>query len=147
MLHNASMASADLPPTASEVDELRASWTLLNERERLAAFAALPRDLADDLFMSLESWDQYELLQALPEGEKRIWMRLLPPDDAADLVQNAPHEQRTHLLQLLDDATRREVTALLAYQEDQAGGLMSPRFARLRPDMTVDEAISYSSAS
>ena len=34
-------------------------------------------------------------------------------------------------------------TALLAYKEDEAGGLMSPRFARLRPDMTVDEAISY----
>lgn len=33
--------------------------------------------------------------------------------------------------------------ALLAYQEDAAGGLMSPRFARLRPDMTIDEAISY----
>jgi magnesium transporter len=33
--------------------------------------------------------------------------------------------------------------ALLAYAEDDAGGLMSPRFARLRPDMTVDEAIAY----
>ncbi len=33
--------------------------------------------------------------------------------------------------------------ALLAYAEDDAGGLMSPRFARLRPDMTVDEAVSY----
>ena len=143
MLHNASMASADLPPTASEIDELRASWPLLNDRERLAAFAAMPRDLADDLFLSLDSRNQYELLLALPEGERRIWMRLLPPDDAADLVQNAPQAQRTQLLELLDDVTCREVTALLAYQEDQAGGLMSPRFARLRPDMTVDEAISY----
>jgi magnesium transporter len=35
------------------------------------------------------------------------------------------------------------VVALLAYAEDDAGGLMSPRFARLRPDMTVDEAIAY----
>jgi magnesium transporter len=39
--------------------------------------------------------------------------------------------------------TRREVTALLAYSEDNAGGLMSSRFIRLRPDMSVDEAISY----
>ncbi len=30
----------------------------------------------------------------------------------------------------------REVGALLAYAEDEAGGLMNPRFARLRPDMT-----------
>jgi magnesium transporter len=35
------------------------------------------------------------------------------------------------------------VTALLAYAEDEAGGLMNPRFARVRPDATVDEAISY----
>src|SRR6185503_6189325 len=37
----------------------------------------------------------------------------------------------------------REVTALLAYSEDNAGGLMNPRYVRVRPDMTVDEAISY----
>jgi magnesium transporter len=35
------------------------------------------------------------------------------------------------------------VIALLAYKEDEAGGLMNPRFARLRPDTTVDVAISY----
>src|SRR5581483_7358734 len=29
------------------------------------------------------------------------------------------------------------------YAEDRAGGLMSPRYARVRPDMTVDEAITY----
>jgi Mg/Co/Ni transporter MgtE len=44
---------------------------------------------------------------------------------------------------LLDPATRGEVTALLAYAEDAAGGLMNPRYARLRPDMSVDEAITY----
>ena len=31
----------------------------------------------------------------------------------------------------------------MAYKQDVAGGLMSPRFARVRPDMTVDEAIVY----
>ncbi len=39
--------------------------------------------------------------------------------------------------------TRKEVTALLAYEEDEAGGLMSTRYARLRPQMTADEAISF----
>ena len=69
--------------------------------------------------------------------------RVLAPDDAADLIQLAPEAQRAQLLDMLDTATRQEVTALLAYKEDQAGGLMSPRFARLRPEMTVDEAIGY----
>jgi magnesium transporter len=74
-------------------------------------------------------------------------MRLLAPDDAADLIQEAIQEagseQRDELLSLLDEPTRKEVIALLAYNEDEAGGLMNPRFARLRPEFTVDVAISY----
>lgn len=75
--------------------------------------------------------------------ERLVWVRLLPLDDAADFVQAAPAEEREGLLALLDDAARREVTALMAYSEDVAGGLMNPRFVRLRPELTVDEAISY----
>jgi len=70
-------------------------------------------------------------------------MRLLAPDDAADLTQAAPPEYKDQLLALLDERTRKEVNALLAYAEDEAGGLMNPRFARVRPDSTVDEAIGY----
>jgi magnesium transporter len=70
-------------------------------------------------------------------------MRQLPPDDAADLCQQAAPEARDELLRLLDEPTRREVSALLTYAEDEAGGLMSPRYVRLRPDMSVDEAIKY----
>jgi magnesium transporter len=47
------------------------------------------------------------------------------------------------VLALLEENMRREVTALLKYAEDDAGGLMNPRYARLRPEMTVDEAIRY----
>jgi magnesium transporter len=83
------------------------------------------------------------LVLAVFPGERRIWMRLLAPDDAADLLQHAPEEQKPGLLGDLDETTRNEVSALLAYKEDATGGLMNPRFARLRPDMSVDEAISY----
>ncbi len=125
------------------IDRLLESWPHLSRRERLAAFQALPREMADDFFLELNSRRQYDLIQALPAGEHRIWLRLLAPDDAADLVQLAPDSERPALLSQLDETAKREVTALLAYKEDAAGGLMSPRFARLRPEMTIDEAISY----
>ena len=80
---------------------------------------------------------------ALPPGERRLWMRLLAPDDAADVIQEAPADQREVLLSLLDDITHREVKGLLAYAEDEAGGLMNTRYSRLRREMTVDEATSY----
>src|SRR5690606_22406323 len=87
--------------------------------------------------------EQAPLLREMPLLERRLWFRSLAPDDAADVIQYVPEEERQDFLGLLDEMTRREVTALLAYAEDVAGGLMSPRFARLRPEMTVDEAIRY----
>ncbi len=126
--------------SGSELQEL---WSSLSIGARLEAFKALSRAEAEDCFWNLSAPDQVELLLALPAVERRGWMRLLAPDDAADAVQAAPEEERDGLLALLDDLARKEVTALLAYAEDQAGGLMSPRFARVRPDMTADEAISY----
>jgi magnesium transporter len=116
---------------------------LLSTGDRLAAFNLINRAGAEDLFLRLTASDQAALLLAMSEADRRLWLRLLPPDDAADLIQAAGPGQRESLLALLDDSTRREVTALLAYAEDQAGGLMSPRYARLRPEMSVDEAIAY----
>ena len=127
----------------STIHQLLDKWPQLSKAERLKSFQSFPRDQADDLFLELNSREQYELVQALPQGERRIWLRLLAPDDAADLIQIAHERERPELLNELDETARREVNALLAYKEDAAGGLMSPRFARLRPEMTIDEAISY----
>jgi magnesium transporter len=128
---------------ALSLAEIRDAWPLLTAADRIQAFELLPRDEAEDLFFGLDAREQVQLLLGLPQREQRSWMRSLPPDDAADLLQESPAERREPLLCLLDDPTRREVTALLTYAEDNAGGLMNPRYARLRPDATVDEAISY----
>jgi len=124
-------------------EELRDAWAALDPAERVEGFRLLPASEAEDLFFSLTAREEWEVLKALPPAERQLWMRQLPPDDAADVLQEAPEEEREALLRLLDEPTRREVNALLAYAEDEAGGLMSPRYVRLRPEMTVDEAISY----
>ncbi len=132
------------PPVSQiEPSELREAWALLLPAERMESFVLLSRVDAEDLFLSLPARDQLELLEQWSPAERRSWMRLVPPDDAADVIQCAPVEDRASLLALLDEATNKEVQALLAYAEDQAGGLMSPRYARVRPEMTVYEAISY----
>jgi magnesium transporter len=130
-------------PDALSAEELTEAWAILDEHERLEGFRLLAPSEAEELFLGLEARDQLALLQVLPPRERQIWIRQLPPDDAADLVQEAPEEIREPLLALIDAETRKEVTALLAYAEDEAGGLMSPRYARLRPEMRVDEAIAY----
>jgi magnesium transporter len=123
--------------------EIRDIWNLLSQPDRIQAFLLLPRDEAEDFFFSLPARDQADILLGVPTREQRSWIRSLPPDDAADLIQAAPLDKRDALLGLLDDPTRREVTALLAYSEDNAGGLMNPRYLRMRPEISVEEAVAY----
>lgn len=123
--------------------DLRDAWTALSPGERIEGFTELDRAEADDFFIGCAAHEQASLLQTMPPPERRLWLRLLAPDDAADVLQILDPEERGDMMKLLDESSRREVSALMAYEEDAAGGLMSPRFARLRPDMTVDEAIRY----
>jgi magnesium transporter len=148
--HNPGPAQAEAPPRAPllpgdrfDVDELRAAWPVLSPDERVAGFELLDREQATEFFLERTARGQAQIIQNLPPGERRLWVRLLPPDDAADVLQEIPAEERGPLLDLLDPVARREVSALLAYAEDDAGGLMSPRFARVRPELTVDEALAY----
>jgi magnesium transporter len=123
--------------------ELYDAWPVLSLAERVEGFELLQRDDADNFFLQLGTRARAEPLMALPIGERRLWMRMLAPDDAADLIQEAPGDQRENILSLLEDPMRREVKGLLDYAEDEAGGLMNTRYSRLRADMTVDEAVSY----
>jgi magnesium transporter len=125
------------------VEDLRDAWRLLDAAERIEGFRLLGREDAQEFFGALPSAEQLQLIEQSSATERRHLLRMLAPDDAADLLQELPDEQRQPLLGLYDDVTRREVASLLAYREDVAGGLMNPRFARVRPDMTVEEAILY----
>ncbi len=118
-------------------------WPQLTDQQRKAKFQSLTRTDAEELFLNLSAANQAELISDLTNLEIRSWLRLLAPDDAADLLQEVDSDKKEELLSLLDPQTKREVSALLAYAEDKAGGLMNSRFIRLRPNMNVDEAISY----
>lgn len=124
-------------------ETLEEQWRSLAIEERPTLFRQLSSAQASEFFLGLSSADQAQLVLHLSRAEGRIWTRLLPPDDVADLLQAAPLEERPALEAMLDENKRREVAALLLYEEDVAGGLMSPRFARVRPDVAVEVAIRY----
>jgi magnesium transporter len=127
----------------SPTEQLWERWEALSRSQRAQQFRALRTGEKADFFLELSAHDQSDLLLDLPQEQRHVWMRLLAPDDAVDVIQEIGPERREEMLSLLDEPTRKEVIALLAYNEDEAGGLMNPRFARLRPESSVDEAISY----
>jgi magnesium transporter len=123
--------------------DVRDSWLLLSRADRALAFQLLSREHAGDFFLTLPPIDQAELLAGMPAAEKRTWIRALPPHDAAHVIRAAGDRLGRMLLSLLDEPTRHEILGLLAHAEDSAGGLMDPRYARLRAEITVEEALWY----
>jgi magnesium transporter len=123
--------------------ELRSVWSELSNDERIDSFRRLSAIEAGRFFADLDARDQAKIILTLTLKERRIWLRALDPDDAADVIQETDEKDRQALLDMLDNTTRNEVIALLTYAEDVAGGLMNPRYVALKPDMNVDEGISY----
>lgn len=129
--------------SAMDSASLADAWPILTPEERIEGFNLLGRVDAEAFFLSVDTRDQVQILEQMHPPERRSWMRLLAPDDAADVLQEAPEDLRAELFSMLDSPSRLEVSALMAYAEDDAGGLMNPRYLRVRPEMTVDEALLY----
>ncbi len=133
------MSSLDLQ-IAKDLIEL---WPSLKPSERKSHFSSLSKTAAEELFLGLTAQDQMELMHELPKSETRSWLRFLPLDDAADLIQALPEEERSEAIALLDEQSKHDVIGLLAYAEDEAGGLMNSEYIRLRPEISLSEAVGY----
>ncbi len=66
----------------------------------------------------------------------------LRPDDAADILGRIDREILAKILARLDEDDAEAIEGLLAYEDDTAGGIMSPRVFTTRADSTVEEAVA-----
>lgn len=118
-------------------------WATLDRAERTRAFRSLPRIAATAFLFGLTAWEQASLLTSLSPEEQASWLRAFPAASVAALIRALPAGERETFLDRLEDAKRSAVEELLAFAEDEAGGLVNPQFARVRADVSVDEAIAY----
>jgi magnesium transporter len=133
------------------ISKLLEDWPRISDDLKEKTFRDLEQGDAEDLYLALTSREQAILMRNFSRAERRLWIRFLAPDDAADLIQEVTGEMtatgtadlRSDLLDMVDQSARREIIALLSYREDEAGGLMSTRFVRVRPDMEIAQAIRY----
>lgn len=122
-------------------DELSAAWAILSPEERLEAVQQLAHDDAEQFFQQLDAVDQAEMLQQLAPQDRSRYLASLPPDDLADIFQKLDERAQKVVFTSLAPEDLVEVKELAAYDWDDAGGVMTPDFAHVLPDMTVDKAI------
>jgi magnesium transporter len=140
----------DAAALAALVEEVRTPFVLeywdelsLDERQRL--LASMPDEMAAEVVASLPE-DLTELLEALPAARARQVLHELDLDDLADALQAVEAEQPERadaVRALLEPATLARVEALAEFEEDEAGGLMTPEFISLRASMTVQQVLHF----
>ena len=114
----------------------------LPKQQYAVVFRILPKELAAEVFVELDSDLQQILIESFSDLELRNVLEELYMDDAADLVEEMPANVVKRILQNVTPEARKTVNELLKYPEDSAGSIMTTEFVRLKQDMTVDEAFS-----
>ncbi len=104
-------------------------------------FRLLPKELAADTFVEMESDSQELLIKGFSDSELKEVIDELYIDDAVDIVEEMPANVVKRILAQADPDTRKLINELLKYPDDSAGSMMTTEYVELRPNMTVEDAI------
>ena len=111
--------------------------------ELLLLFRLLPKELAADTFVEMDSEAQKALVQGFSDTELKSIVDDLYVDDAVDLVEEMPANLVKRILSQAEPDTRRLINEILKYPDDSAGSLMTTEYVDLNPGMTAGEAIGH----
>ncbi len=104
-------------------------------------FRLLPKELAAETFVEMDSDAQEILIQGFSDRELREVLDELYVDDAVDIVEEMPANVVRRILAQADPDMRQQINEILRYPENSAGSIMTTEYVALGPDMTVEEAI------
>ena len=104
-------------------------------------FRLLPKELAAESFVEMESDQQEALIRGISDSELRQVMDELYVDDAVDIVEEMPANVVQRILAQSDPQMRKEINEILQYPENSAGSVMTTEYVKLSPGMTVGDAI------
>ncbi len=127
----ASMNAIDLAEVFEETE---------SDTDLLILFRILPKDLAAETFVEMDTDVAARLLTKLNDRELKAVMDELFLDDTVDLLEEMPASVVKRVLAQSDVETRAYINQILRYPKDSAGSIMTIEFVSLRPDMTVEDA-------
>ena len=107
-------------------------WNLIDQEVQSEILPELNEELVADLLKDSSTEEVISLLEQVDAD-----------DDLTDILQQLPETITKQLLRSMDSQDRARVENLLAYPEDQAGGLMDTEIISVRARVTLDVVLRY----
>ena len=104
----------------------------------------LPDDYLADVIDEADDDDKYEILKVMEQDRMMSVLNRMSVDEIADLIQELEDDDKDDAVKsLLRGRTKTDVTNLLKYDEDTAGGIMTTQFIAIYASNTVMKTLNY----
>ena len=113
----------------------------LPEKAGPLIFRLLPKKIASDAFVEMESDYQEKLIKGFSDTELTEILDELYVNEAVDIVEEMPANVVERILSHVDSETRKAINQILQYPENSAGSIMTTEYVSLRLGTTVGQAI------
>ena len=132
---------SQLKPLLSELEpaDLAEIFSELEEKDIPIVFRLLPKELAAETFVEMNSAEQELLIKSFSDAELKLMLDELFVDDTVDLIEEMPANVVKRILLQADGETRKEINEILKYPKDSAGSIMTTECISLRTHMTVSQ--------
>ena len=128
--------------TAFQPAEWAAIVPRLEPEELRTLFDWLPEDDAATVLAALDPHAAADVLQVIGHAQAAAALDEMPEDDAADVLEALSDEQARAFLTAMPAGEADDLRDLGQFDPDTAGGIMSPGFIAMAPDLHADQAIS-----
>ncbi len=125
------------------LDDLYHDWSQLDKDMKIQLFLLLTNERKLIFLDFLSTQEQERLIETLSVEHVRLLLSTMEPDDLADFIQNVSPDIRQAVWQSLSEESKKETLFLLRFDEDDAAGIMTPRYLALRSSVSVAQAIHF----
>lgn len=112
-----------------------------NSEESKYVMDLLDIEIQAEIISDLDRDTRKKFLKAYPPSEIINFLNQLASDDTADILNELPIKAREEVLSGLEPELKVQVTELLRYEENVAGGLMAKELIKARYNWTVVQCV------
>ena len=125
--------------------EIANSLLQLKLKHQMVVLEILPVEVASDVLAHLQQYSPIfaEIVRQMNTQKLGELIEEMEGDDAADVVSVLNEEKAEEVLEALPTKERKEITTLMQYDEESAGGIMNPVVVSAKKDQTIGEALQH----